>query len=531
MGMLIGYLIEGFFALGFIGYSIFEMVLIFKDGFHMMPFIGSIIALIVICMRMTIKAQEKGSLELFEQVFGLTLVMGLMELPFLMALPSDVINDFGMFGIVGTAFMSQPCKCLIGYLISSMSEASIKTTLQKKRDYLYSYYCARIDALQNMVRSINKSKGNSDTSEKLVNLLAYCGSTKLKPAFQKSEANRNATLINKLKDDLTEVGLSGIICDNMTVSQIRKEIERQIVSTQEKADSFQTGKYREVQGEYKSIIKLDRARKYEQLQRIKKFKKNFTIIGIVLLTIVLGSGITIHLYDLHEEKVIAEEKEAIYLEALKLQEQDDYIKANELFESILGYKDVDELIEKQKFDVERQRILTARLGDIITFGRCNDGELEVDGEIKWIVLAEENGKRLIVSENILVHNKYQRTLQETTWEDSYLRKWLNTEFYAKCFTEQEKALIAESLLENRNNSSNNVAAGNDTIDKIFVLSFYEANKYFASVEKRSVLDWWWLRTPGTQASRATIVTEGGHLLASGKNVNEIGGIRPAMWVG
>ena len=59
MGMLIWYLIEGFFALGFVMASIIEMVLIFKDGFQMMPFIGSIIALIIICMRMTIKVQEK----------------------------------------------------------------------------------------------------------------------------------------------------------------------------------------------------------------------------------------------------------------------------------------------------------------------------------------------------------------------------------------------------------------------------------------------------------------------------------------
>lgn len=182
-------------------------------------------------------------------------------------------------------------------------------------------------------------------------------------------------------------------------------------------------------------------------------------------------------------------------------------------------------------DVERQRILTARLGDIVTLGRCNDGDLEIDGEIKWIVLAEENGKKLIVSENILAHKKYHQTLKGITWEASDLREWLNTNFYAKFFTEQEKILISENLLKNKNNSSNNIEAGNDTVDKIFVLSFYEANRYFASTEKRSMKDWWWLRTPGTQADRATIVTEGGYLLATGKDVDKIGGVRPAMWVG
>lgn len=243
-----------------------------------------------------------------------------------------------------------------------------------------------------------------------------------------------------------------------------------------------------------------------------------------MMTIAVGSVITIYLYNVHKEKVIAEEKEAAYVEALEFQKQKDYIKANELFESILGYKNVDELIEKQKFEVERQRILTARLGDVVTLGRCNDGDLEIDGEIKWIVLAEENGKKLIVSENILAHKKYHQTLKGITWETSDLREWLNTNFYAKFFTEQEKTLISENLLK----SSNNIEAGNDTVDKIFVLSFYETNRYFASTEKRSMKDWWWLRTQGTQADRATIVTEGGYLLATGKDVDKIGAVRPAM---
>lgn len=308
MGMLIWYLIEGFFALGFVLASIIEMVLIFKDGFQMMPFIGSVIALIIICMRMTIKVQEKGSLELFEQVVGLTLVVGLMEIPFLMALPQDIMDDFGMFGIMGTAVMSQPCKCLVGYLISSTSEVSIEANLQKKREYLHNYYRTRIIALERMEKLIDKNKCGFNTSEKLVNLLACCGSTKLKSVFQKSDANRNAALINKLKDELTGVSLSEIISEDMTISKIREEIKKQIVSAQEKSNRFQTAQYREIQSEYKSIIKLDKTRKYEQLQRIKKIKKKLAIVGIVMMTIAFGSVITIYLYNVHKEKVIAEEK-------------------------------------------------------------------------------------------------------------------------------------------------------------------------------------------------------------------------------
>lgn len=47
-------------------------------------------------------------------------------------------------------------------------------------------------------------------------------------------------------------------------------------------------------------------------------------------------------------------------------------------------------------------------------------------------------------------------MKEITWEASDLREWLNTNFYAKFFTEQEKTLISENLLKNKNNSSNNL---------------------------------------------------------------------------
>lgn len=528
-GIIVSYGILGILILGCIVCSIWEFIMLFSNGLQVFPLLGSLISLIGISVWMTKDRIQKDNFDIYSESIKLILIFGTVQFCFWMPIEFD--DKDRMMLIFSVASFGQVAKCCIGNIISGAVKDSRDEKIKEWCEYLCGYYHRREDTLQNMVKLVESSKQTSSVAENLMNLLVVCGCAKLKPAFQKSEVNRNATLINKLKDNLTEVGLSGLICDDMTISQIRKEIEKQIVSAQEKPDGFQAAQYREVQSEYKSIVKLDKTRKYEQLQRIKKIKKKLAIVGIVMMTIAFGSVITIYLYNVHKEKVIAEEKEAIYVEALEFQKQKDYIKANELFESILGYRNVAELIEKQKFDVERQRILTARLGDVVALGRCNDGDLEIDGEIKWIVLAEENGKKLIVSENILAHNKYQKTLQETTWEDSYLRKWLNTDFYAKYFTEQEKTLIAESLLENRNNSSNNVAAGNDTMDKIFVLSFYEANKYFASVEKRSVLDWWWLRTPGTQANRATIVTEGGYLLANGKDVNKIGGVRPAMWVG
>ena len=517
-GWILYYCFMGIAILGCISSSLFELIMLCSNGLQIIPLTGSLVSLFGICIVMTRDRIRGHNFDIYNEFFKLSLIIGIIQ--FFFFLPIKYDDDQRIMSVLCVSFFGQVAKCFIGYVVSSIFEEELNEKSEKYRKYLLSYYQNQAEALNDAVALIKESTQTINSSEKLVNLLAYCGSTKLQSVFQKSDVYRNAALINKLKDELTGVGPSEIISEDMTVSKIREEIEKQIVSIQEKSNRFQTAQYREIQSEYKSIIKLD-----------KKIKKKLAIVGIVMMTIAFGSVITIYLYNVHKEKVIAEEKETIYVEALEFQKQKDYIKANELFESILGYKNVDELIEKQKFDVERQRILTARLGDVVTLGRCNDGDLEIDGEIKWIVLAEENGKKLIVSENILTHKKYHQTLQEITWEDSYLRKWLNTDFYEKIFTEQEKTLISENLLKNKNNSSNNIEAGNDTVDKIFVLSFYEANRYFASTEKRSMKDWWWLRTPGTQADRATIVTEGGYLLATGKDVDKIGGVRPAMWVG
>ena len=77
------------------------------------------------------------------------------------------------------------------------------------------------------------------------------------------------------------------------------------------------------------------------------------------------------------------------------------------------------------------------------------------------------------------------------WEDSEIRTWLNQEFYAEAFDETEQASIRETTLENPStvgfaahvDPSGDVQVREsrpDTKDKIFLLSWKEAEQYYGN---------------------------------------------------
>ena len=65
------------------------------------------------------------------------------------------------------------------------------------------------------------------------------------------------------------------------------------------------------------------------------------------------------------------------------------------------------------------------------------------------------------------------------WETSDLRKGLNDDFYNEAFDKDEQQFIYETKVENPNNHWTVIEGGNDTIDKVYLLSFDEICKYFS----------------------------------------------------
>ena len=107
-------------------------------------------------------------------------------------------------------------------------------------------------------------------------------------------------------------------------------------------------------------------------------------------------------------------------------------------------------------------------------------------------------------------------------------------------------------LKNEDNSSFRTDGGNQTVDRVFLLSVAEAKKYFASAAARMTTPtahaiehsvyvmnrgntkdncFWWLRTPGKYADTATYVKHDGTLLFIGIDVDYFSAaVRPAVWV-
>lgn len=165
----------------------------------------------------------------------------------------------------------------------------------------------------------------------------------------------------------------------------------------------------------------------------------------------------------------------------------------------------------------------------------------VNGEWNWRILDfdETQNRVLAVTTNNIVFMHYHRyddngTYHET-WENCSLRAWLNDDFYRIL-----PAAVRSRVLEVTNKNINDwlgTNEGNDTCDKVFLLSADEAQKYFKNDLDRRSSDEWWLRTTGLYGP--CHVDEDGAINGHGEKAVEdtmpwmwfgVPNIRPAMWI-
>lgn len=98
--------------------------------------------------------------------------------------------------------------------------------------------------------------------------------------------------------------------------------------------------------------------------------------------------------------------------------------------------------------------------------------------IEWLVLAEADGKKLLISRDALDARVYHDLQEAVTWEECSLRSWLNKEFYREAFNDEARAKICLSEVRADENPEWKVEAGNDIEDHIFLLGIKEAEQYF-----------------------------------------------------
>ena len=204
-------------------------------------------------------------------------------------------------------------------------------------------------------------------------------------------------------------------------------------------------------------------------------------------------------------------------------------------------------------------------GEHVTFGTYPQTESGEDRTpIEWLVLEYdgENRKAFLLAYYGLDTKQYHRYDAKVTWETCSLREWLNNDFLQAAFTPEEQSAILTTDVPNDSKQCYgwSTSGGKDTQDKIFLLSYAEAFKYFKikfgvknNVEARivptayaskagarqdnrnnkaadgSVAGWWFLRSPGCfQNCMAAVGTDGSLYHTYVYTTHAC--IRPAFWL-
>lgn len=189
-------------------------------------------------------------------------------------------------------------------------------------------------------------------------------------------------------------------------------------------------------------------------------------------------------------------------------------------------------------------------GNIVKFGTYQ-GE-----DVEWLVLDKQGDKIFVTTYYAIDCKPYNEEFVEVTWEDCTLRTWLNKDFYNAAFSDEEKSMIPTTNVANKDNTKYETDGGNDTKDKVFLLSIDEVNKYFGDDGSRQCAAtpyaveegcWrynpkhyskdgkgiyrWWLRSSGGHQDRAANVNDAGGVDTYGDYVDiDSDGVRPALWI-
>ena len=192
-------------------------------------------------------------------------------------------------------------------------------------------------------------------------------------------------------------------------------------------------------------------------------------------------------------------------------------------------------------------IADCKTGDTVQFGKyAQTGSGKDQTPIEWTVLANKNGKALLLSKYILEVKPFNNTEIMIEWQDSTLRKWMNGSFFNTALSDSEKVLV-ESAQKNMQINED------DRRDKFFLLSYNDMqNSSYGFVSKTGpdptrrakgteyaiaqglqadfgMFASWWILDKRNSYIPAGHVDENGALYG-GSNKYHYYGIRPACWV-
>ena len=183
--------------------------------------------------------------------------------------------------------------------------------------------------------------------------------------------------------------------------------------------------------------------------------------------------------------------------------------------------------------------------------------------ITWRVLDVQSGKAFIMASLVLDSQNFhssttKRTINGITvnandYKESYIRAWLNHDFYNVAFNSLEKDRIKTTLVDNSPVSTGNTMNPHecaDTYDKVFLLSYAEfmsntyrlkantPNCFLASDYAKSQgiypsssgYSWWWLRSPESSYNDYAHFVLNADVIDSSDVDRTYYGVVPALWI-
>lgn len=231
--------------------------------------------------------------------------------------------------------------------------------------------------------------------------------------------------------------------------------------------------------------------------------------------------------------------ECKYYEAVALMDAGKYAEAISAFELLEGYKDSVNKINDCNIFIEKEKVeklKEAKVGDSVLLGTYEQDDNINNGkeDIEWIVLDIKDGMALLICDYAIDYKPFNTSQKTVTWETCTLRTWLNDTFFDTAFTEMEKMIIPTvKVTADKNPQYSSTDNGNDTYDKVFLLSIKEYEEYF-NVDESAVCrpdDGIWLRTMGTTNLYVSYAVYDGAVDEKGISVTDSRpAVHPALWI-
>ena len=241
-------------------------------------------------------------------------------------------------------------------------------------------------------------------------------------------------------------------------------------------------------------------------------------------------------------------KEVTLVKAGVMLEEGDAAGAFALYRTMEDDPAVREIIansEKLRGELKKWR-MSLKAGDVIQLGvfeQDNDPNTR-DEPIEWIILSRKGGSALMISAAALDARPFHDRPVRISWAHSALRQWLNGEFFETAFSEDaQNAILETRLLATESKYHPEVSSGNDTTDKVFLISDAEYSQYFEPVNKTYQLDVtpyaasgfsaaslrvFWSRSPGSSTRHILCFYANGTYL--NRTATEKAYVRPVIWV-